>query len=109
MLSVGCQVNAKQSPRSGHNLALYDGDQRGAWSIRNDLGINFAAKVALIHLDLSAEHGFALSLQLVGNNLAQMQEIVRGGVTVNPTKPRRRSRRGSSYEMLNQTTLFVLT
>ncbi len=25
-----------------HNLALYDGDQRGAWNIWDNLGINFS-------------------------------------------------------------------
>ena len=68
-----------------------------------------ATEINLVHLGLSAEHRVALSLQFVGNNLAQTKEIVGGGIAVNPTKPRRCSRRGSGYEMLNQTALFVLT
>ena len=43
----------------------------------------------------------ALSLKFISNKVAYTKAVLGGSIVVNPTKPRRYSRRSSNYEMLN--------
>lgn len=113
----------------GHNLALNDWHQRAALGVGDHTGVNLssapkqaknrdfpcrstssftfapAAEVALVHLDLSAEYGFAPCLQFLCKDLTQAMEIERGRVPVNADKPRGRPCRRSGNEMLEKTIL----
>jgi hypothetical protein len=68
-----------------------------------------AVETALFNFNLTPEHSLAVGLQFIGDDFAQAQEIIGGGVTVNAAQTDRSLRRGSGYEMLDQTTMFVLT
>jgi hypothetical protein len=63
-----------------------------------------AAKVALVHLDLTGQRRVVLGGQ--NDDLAQAVEVVRGSLGVHPDQFRRRPRRGADNEILQQTNLL---
>jgi hypothetical protein len=66
-------------------------------------------KKALINLDLTAKHYFALSLKFINDNLAWMQEVKHHSFPVNTAKTEGCSYRRPGHKMLIKMALFIFT